>query len=104
MNRPTTSEEMLALAAEYEAGTKKCVASGYEEFGPEWQRKRQLLIDALRRPAQEPGGRYVHIDNVIYHLDDIEVDKAGKCSWTDVANALTHIKLCVENFASPEGK
>ena len=39
---------------------------------------------------------YVHIDNVVYHLDDIEVDANGKCSWTDVANALTHIKLCIE--------
>ncbi|HEY8751625.1 MAG TPA: hypothetical protein VIM11_26825 [Tepidisphaeraceae bacterium] len=50
-------------------------------------------------PASEidAQARYVHIDNVVYHLDDIEVDKAGKCSWADVANALTHIKLCVES-------
>jgi hypothetical protein len=29
-------------------------------------------------------------------LDDVEVDADGKCAWTDVANALTHIKLCIE--------
>lgn len=41
---------------------------------------------------------YVHLDNVVYHLDDIEVDKDGKCAWADVANALTYIKLCREPF------
>lgn len=42
----------------------------------------------------------VHIDNVVYHLDDIEVDTDGKCAWTDVANALTHIKMCIEPTVS----
>ena len=40
------------------------------------------------------GGWYVHLDNIVYHLDDVEVDEAGNCKWTDVANALQHIKAC----------
>ena len=40
--------EALQIAAEYEAGTAKAVATGYEEFGPAFQRQRQIIIDALR--------------------------------------------------------
>jgi hypothetical protein len=49
-------EEMLALADEYEAGLKKCAASGYEEYGADFQRKHQMIIDAIRlaaKPADE---------------------------------------------------
>lgn len=49
-------EALLALASEYEAGLKKCAASGYEEYGPDFQRKHQMVIDALRlaaKPADE---------------------------------------------------
>jgi hypothetical protein len=53
--------------------------------------------------AQQAGCLYVDIDDVVYHLDDIEVDADGKCSWTNVANALTHIKLCAKAGAIPEG-
>ena len=52
-------------------------------------------------PAQAETEPFVHIDNVVYHLDDVEVDKAGRCTWADVANALTHIRLCVERRTSP---
>lgn len=48
--------------------------------------------------ADTESANYVHIDNVVYHLDDIEVGEDGKCAWTDVANALTHIKLCREHI------
>lgn len=51
----TTSDgrdaELLAMADEFEAGTAKAIATGYEEFGPEFQRKRKLLVDALRSVA-----------------------------------------------------
>ncbi len=51
-----------------------------------------------RSSAGTESDKYVHLDNVVYHLDDIEVDADGKCAWTDVANALTHIKLCRERI------
>lgn len=54
--------------------------------------------------AQQAGCRYVDIDDVVYHLDDIEVDADGKCSWTNVANALTHIRSCAKAGALTEGQ
>lgn len=35
-------------------------------------------------------------------LDDIEVDKDGKCKWTDVANAQTHIRAALRCAESSE--
>lgn len=45
------SKELLALADEFEAGTAKALATGYEEYGPQFQRKRKLVVDALRYAA-----------------------------------------------------
>jgi hypothetical protein len=45
-------EELLALADEYETGLQKCVASGYEEYGPDFQERQQMIIDALRYYAR----------------------------------------------------
>jgi len=59
-------------------------------------------------PQGEPSnGAVVHLMDVGYHLDDIEVDADGNCKWTDVANALQHIKACrlpdyVSAAASPQ--
>jgi len=62
------SATLLRLANEFEAGTIKAGASGYEEFGPEWQRERALIISSLRfcahigAPAQaesEPAAYWV---------------------------------------------
>lgn len=47
--------ELLALADEFQAGTDKCMASGYEEYGPEFFRKRQLIVTALRATATPVG-------------------------------------------------
>lgn len=49
-------DELVKLADAYEAGTAKCVASGYEEFGPAFQRERALVATALRRLASSDGG------------------------------------------------
>ncbi len=46
------NDEIAALADEYEAGTNKALASGYEEYGPDFKRKRQIVIDALRLYAR----------------------------------------------------
>lgn len=35
-------------------------------------------------------------------LDEIEVDKNGKCKWTDVANAQTHIRMALRCAQSEE--
>lgn len=43
-----TSAEFDALAKEYQAGLEKCMASGYEEFGPDFQRRQQMIVAALR--------------------------------------------------------
>jgi hypothetical protein len=45
------SHGLRQLADEYEAGLQKMVASGYEEFGPDVQRKHRMVIDALRYQA-----------------------------------------------------
>jgi hypothetical protein len=45
------TNELRQLADEYEAGLQKMVASGYEEFGPDVQRKHRMVIDALRYQA-----------------------------------------------------
>jgi hypothetical protein len=42
-----TAAEFKALAEAYQAGLEKCVASGYEEFGPEFQRERKMVVAAL---------------------------------------------------------
>lgn len=59
------------------------------------------LADKLWTMMQAPapaegalGDRDVALENVVYHLDDVEVDTSGLCKWTDVANALQHIKAC----------
>ena len=47
--QPTpTSAEFDALADEYQTGLEKCAASGYEEYGPNFQRRHQMVIAALR--------------------------------------------------------
>ena len=51
----TDRDELVKLADAYEAGTAKCVASGYEEFGPAFQRERDLIVTALRRLASSEG-------------------------------------------------
>ena len=48
----TEQEEMLAIANDYELGMNRALASGYEEFGPTWERQHRLIIAALRRGAQ----------------------------------------------------
>lgn len=56
------AERLTQIAAEYEAGTAKCAASGYEEYGPKWQLDRKLMIHAMRfhaaalRAAPEASG------------------------------------------------
>jgi hypothetical protein len=55
MTTPTEREAMLALADEYEAGFKKAIASGYEEFGKTWELQCQLVIKALRLAASPPA-------------------------------------------------
>jgi hypothetical protein len=45
-------EEILAIANDYEAGLKRALASGYEEFGPTWERRQRFIIAALHRYAQ----------------------------------------------------
>jgi len=42
------SDAMLILANEYEVGLQKMVSSGYEEYGPDFQRHHRMVIDALR--------------------------------------------------------
>ena len=52
LQRPSSgTNELRQLADEYEAGLQKMVASGYEEFGPDVQRKHRMVIDALRYQA-----------------------------------------------------
>lgn len=41
-------ERLIALADDFELGTAKAVASGYQEFGPVWQHDRELIVKALR--------------------------------------------------------
>jgi hypothetical protein len=48
---PAPLARALQLAAEYDAGTAKCMASGYMEFGPEFLSDRKLVSDALRHYA-----------------------------------------------------
>jgi hypothetical protein len=43
-----TAAELDALADEYQAGLEKCVASGYEEYGPDFQRRQKMVIASLR--------------------------------------------------------
>lgn len=43
--------EYLALADQYDAGTEKCRASGYEEFGDKFFRERKMVSAALRAYA-----------------------------------------------------
>lgn len=43
--------EFAALADEYQAGLDKMIASGYEEFGPDVQRRHKMVITALRAYA-----------------------------------------------------
>jgi hypothetical protein len=43
-----TSADFKALADKFQDGMDKCIASGYEEFGPEFMRERKMLIAALR--------------------------------------------------------
>lgn len=49
---------------------------------------------AQLQSQSETADKYVHLDDVVYHLDDIAVDMDSKCYWADVANALTHIRMC----------
>lgn len=51
MSNSADRSTLLRLADEYEAGTIKAVATGYAEFGPEWQHERVLIISALRTSA-----------------------------------------------------
>ena len=44
----------MALADRYEQGTRKAVESGYYEFGPEFQREREMIVSALRLAASQP--------------------------------------------------
>src|SRR5579864_753308 len=55
----------------------------------------KIVNGGPQTPAMPPnGGWYVHFDDIVYHLDDVEVNKSGNCKWTDVADALQHIKAC----------
>lgn len=50
--QPTpTSAEFDTLADEYQAGLEKCIESGYDEYGPDFQRRHQMIILALRGAA-----------------------------------------------------
>jgi hypothetical protein len=57
MTRAPANAELLALADEYEDGLKKCAGSGYEEYGPGFQRRQQMIIDALRFSALRASPR-----------------------------------------------
>ena len=48
---PPDAAELLAIADDYEAGLNRALASGYEEFGPTWERRQRLIIKALRATA-----------------------------------------------------
>lgn len=71
--RSSPGSEYAALADKYQDGLDKCLASGYEEFGPKFIREREMVIRALRAQAacatdaaagaQEP--------------DDLEIDASG---------------------------
>lgn len=47
--------DMLAIASDYEAGLNKALRSGYEEFGPTWERRQRLIIKALRAVVGNAG-------------------------------------------------
>lgn len=68
MTKPT-AQELLALADEYEVGLKKCVASGYAEYGPDFQRRHQMVIDALRTTAA-PDVREATIEECAKLVED----------------------------------
>src|SRR5260370_42059188 len=97
--------ELEDLADEYEAGLRKCIASGYEEYGPYFQRRQQLIIDSLRFAAAAPplpttnagGEALIHqwrqeakrfrvaqeecdIDADQWVLNEAEPDRPGKCA------------------------
>jgi hypothetical protein len=108
---PAQAEQVRAAAIEECAALMRRWRDEAAEFKDERCRQQANLcqnasvaISNLAKTAAQPpaapvetkGDRYVHVDNVVYHLDDIEVGEDGKCAWTDVANALTHIRLCVE--------
>ncbi|HEX5508447.1 MAG TPA: hypothetical protein VFX37_08075 [Pseudolabrys sp.] len=70
-----------------------------DKYWQKWTRQADAILAALTHPAPDVemppnGGWYVHLDNIIYHLDDVEVDEGGNCKWADVASQLQHIKAC----------
>lgn len=82
-------EEMLTLADEYEAGTKKAAATGYEEFGADFQHKRQLIIDALRLAAltSEQSGPTAGREEVVGRITKMICEKlCGEEICTDDGN------------------
>lgn len=54
MSRADSRSDLMALADRYEQGTRKAVESGYYEFGPEFQREREMIVSALRLAASQP--------------------------------------------------
>jgi hypothetical protein len=104
-------EEILAIANDYEAGLKRALASGYEEFGPTWERRQRFIIAALHRYAQgapdTPDGFNFHqhlkrqrewsgktfgpgprtkgvVDHIRKELREIESDPLDIMEWIDV--------------------
>jgi hypothetical protein len=54
-DRSSPGSEYAALADKYQDGLDKCLASGYEEFGPKFIREREMVIRALRIQAACDG-------------------------------------------------
>jgi hypothetical protein len=84
---------LLRLANEYEAGTAKAALTGYEEFGPEWQHERALIVAALRQaaaslPAEgEARSKITGIEAAMLVADYIEL-RVKEMDADDAANII----------------